>query len=103
MVSAEGSSQLTIYRFKHRADQDTCHRETVADTFGLTEEMSITERFVSRKPAEITDGTVKTGSLTLKASAGADVTVHEEEGVWCIDYALTPGVRSFTLTVEVDG
>lgn len=76
---------------------------TVADTFGLTEEMSITERFVSRKPAEITDGTVKTGSLTLKASAGADVTVHEEEGVWCIDYALTPGVRSFTLTVEVDG
>ena len=34
MVSAEGGSQLSVYRFEHRANQHACHRESVSDTFG---------------------------------------------------------------------
>ena len=39
VVSAEGCSQLPIDRSKLRTDQDTCHRESVADTFGYSDEI----------------------------------------------------------------
>ena len=84
-----------------RAFSFTDSTVSLTDTFALTEEMPIVERFVSRKPAEITAEGVKTDALLLKSDADAEITIHEEEGFFCIDYKLAPGVRAFALTVEV--
>ena len=75
---------------------------TLTDRFTLSEELPLTERFISRKPVEIRDGCVRTGSLTLSTDAGAEITVHEEEELFCIDYALAPGIREFSLKIRID-
>ena len=74
---------------------------TLTDHFTLTEERPLTERFISRKPAEIRDGCVVTGPLTLTASADAEIAIHEEQGLSCIDYILAPGTRDFTLEIQI--
>ena len=75
---------------------------TVRDTFAFDgEALPITERFVSRLPVEITDAGVQTGGLTLKAAGADGVSITEEEGVWCIDFAVTAGAKEFVLDVLV--
>lgn len=74
---------------------------TLTDHFTLTEERPLTERFISRKPAEIRKGRVVTGPLTLTAAGNAEISIHEEQGLTCIDYTLAPGTRDFTLEIQI--
>lgn len=73
----------------------------LTDELVLTEELPVVERIVSRFPAEITEDGVLTGGLKLVCGGEADVSVHEEENLFCIDFALKPGARRFTLNIAV--
>jgi len=73
---------------------------TMTDRFVLEEKLPIVERLISRKPVDITDDGIQTGGLTLKTNTDAQIGVHEEAGVFCIDLALAPGTCEFRLTIE---
>lgn len=74
---------------------------TMTDRFVLTEEIPIVERIVSRRPASLTDAGIVTGSAILQTDAEADISVHAEDGLYCIDFALKPGTRAFTLVMKI--
>lgn len=56
------------------------------------------ERFIALDEPKITSAGVEVGGLTLEASTDA-VSISEEEGFWCIDYAL-PSAHVFTLKIK---
>ena len=41
VISSECSSQLSVDGFEHRTDQYTCHRESVTDTFGYSDNIRL--------------------------------------------------------------
>jgi hypothetical protein len=73
---------------------------TLQDEYAFSEEpLPITERFISRYPAEITSAGVVTGGILLERGAEAKIT--EVEGLFCIDYILPSGADRFTLTIRI--
>lgn len=71
---------------------------TISDTFDFSgNALPVTERFVSRFPAEITKDGVMTGGLKLIAEG--EVQVSQIEGFWCIDYKLSADSKDFVLKV----
>jgi len=78
----------------------TANTVTITDSFGFDgDTLPVTERFVSRFPAEITNEGVVTGGLKLDAEG--DISISKIEGFYCIDYTLPMDKKRFALTITV--
>lgn len=92
---AYGIPSLTELTRRFSFDNDTV---TVSDTFEFDgKALPVTERFISRFPAEITDEGVYTGGLVLIAEG--EVSISQIEGFWCIDYVIPSEKKQFTLKI----
>jgi len=84
LAGAYGLDSLTSLKRQFRFDADCI---TLTDTYTFDgDARPAVERFVTRTEPKITPAGVELDTLTLIADA--EVSVHKEEGVWCIDYAL---------------